>query len=108
MLFCICRPPVMCIGGNTLIYLYSSKSNYKNLKVEYKEHLQAHYGIAFNKLFAFTNLPVQRFGSMLISKGLFNDYLQLLKDNYRPENLSGVMCRNTLSVDWQGFVYDCV
>ena len=79
----------------------------KALEKAYKEHLQANYGIVFNKLFALTNLPVQRFGSMLLSKGLFNDYMQLLKDNYRQENLSGVMCRNTLSVDWQGFVYDC-
>lgn len=79
----------------------------KALEKAYKEHLQTHYGIVFNKLFALTNLPVQRFGSMLISKGLFNDYLQLLKDNYRQENLSGVMCRNSLSVDWQGFVFDC-
>ena len=79
----------------------------KALEKIYKEHLQANYGIVFNKLFALTNLPIQRFGNMLISKGLFNDYMQLLKDNYRQENLSGVMCRNTLSVDWQGFVYDC-
>ena len=79
----------------------------KTLEATYKEHLQAHYGIVFNKLFALTNLPIQRFGSMLISKGLFTDYLQLLKENYRQENLSGVMCRNTLSVDWQGTVYDC-
>jgi radical SAM/Cys-rich protein len=77
------------------------------LEKAYKEHLQEHYGIIFNKLFALTNLPIQRFGSMLISKGLFNDYLQLLKDNFRQENLHGVMCRNTLSVDWQGTVYDC-
>jgi radical SAM/Cys-rich protein len=79
----------------------------KALEKAYKEHLQSHYGIVFNKLFALTNLPIQRFGSMLISKDLFNDYLQILKDHYRRENLSGVMCRNTLSVDWQGFVYDC-
>jgi radical SAM/Cys-rich protein len=79
----------------------------KALEKAYKEHLQTHYGIVFNKLFAITNLPIQRFGSMLISKGLFNDYMRLLKDNFRPENLAGVMCRNTLSVDWQGFVYDC-
>jgi len=79
----------------------------KALEKAYKEHLQTHYGIVFNKLFALTNLPIQRFGSMLISKGLFKDYLQLLKDNYRQENLPGVMCRNTLSIDWQGFVYDC-
>jgi len=79
----------------------------QGLEKAYKEHLQEHYGIVFNKLFAMTNLPIQRFGSMLISKGLFDDYLQLLKDNYRQENLQGVMCRNTLSVDWQGYVYDC-
>ncbi|MGZ8191630.1 MAG: arsenosugar biosynthesis radical SAM (seleno)protein ArsS [Methylococcaceae bacterium] len=79
----------------------------KALEKAYKEHLQEHYGIVFNKLFALANLPVQRFGSMLISKGLFKDYLQLLKDHHRQENLNYVMCRNTLSVDWQGIVYDC-
>ncbi len=79
----------------------------KALEKAYKEHLQTHYGIVFNKLFALTNLPIQRFGSMLITKGLFNDYMHLLKDHYRQENLAGVMCRNTLSIDWQGFVYDC-
>jgi radical SAM/Cys-rich protein len=79
----------------------------KALEKAYKEHLQVHYGIVFNRLFALTNLPIQRFGSMLISKGLLNEYMQLLKDNFRPENLQSVMCRNTLSVDWQGYVYDC-
>lgn len=77
------------------------------LEKAYKAHLQAHYGIVFNRLFAMANLPIQRFGSMLVGKGLFNDYLQLLKDNHRPENLAQVMCRNTLSIDWQGYVYDC-
>ncbi|CAA9890509.1 Radical SAM domain protein [Candidatus Methylobacter favarea] len=77
------------------------------LEEAYKEHLQERYGIVFNRLYAMTNLPIQRFGSMLISKGQFNGYLHLLKDHYRPENLPGVMCRNTLSVDWQGLVYDC-
>ena len=79
----------------------------KALEKTYKEYLQEHYGIVFNKLFALTNLPIQRFGNMLITKGLFNDYLQLLKDSYRQENLPGLMCRNTLSMDWQGFIYDC-
>jgi len=77
------------------------------LEADYKQYLKAHYGIVFNKLFAMTNLPIQRFASMLQRKGLFNDYLQLLKDNYSAENLAGLMCRNTLSVDWQGYVYDC-
>ena len=53
------------------------------------------------------NLPVQRFGSQLISKGQFDGYMQLLKDNFQTQNLNTVMCKNTLSVDWQGFVYDC-
>jgi radical SAM/Cys-rich protein len=78
-----------------------------NLEKAYKQHLFDEYGIVFNRLYAMANLPIQRFGSMLISKGLFTDYIQLLKDNYRPENLPGVMCRNTISIDWQGFVYDC-
>lgn len=77
------------------------------LENAYKQHLFKHYGIVFNKLFAMANLPIQRFGSMLITKGLFVDYLQLLKDNFRQENLAGVMCRNTISIDWQGYVYDC-
>lgn len=79
----------------------------KTLEAAYKQHLFEHYDIVFNQLYAMANLPIQRFGSTLISKGLFVEYLQLLKDNYRQENLPGVMCRNTISIDWQGFVYDC-
>lgn len=77
------------------------------LEQAYKEYLFNHFGIAFNQLYAMSNLPIQRFGSQLISKGLFEDYMQLLKENYRQENLDSVMCRTTLSVDWQGYVYDC-
>jgi radical SAM/Cys-rich protein len=77
------------------------------LELAYKKHLLDHYGIVFNQLFALANLPIQRFGSMLISKGLFDDYMRVLKNSYRENNLERVMCRNTLSVDWQGYVYDC-
>jgi radical SAM/Cys-rich protein len=73
----------------------------------YKQHLFEHYGIVFNHLFAMANLPVQRFGSVLLSTGKFDGYLQLLKDNFHEPNLAKLMCKNTLSVDWQGFVYDC-
>ena len=52
-------------------------------------------------------MPIQRFGSTLISKGQFNDYMCTLRDAYRDENLDSVMCRTLISVDWQGFVYDC-
>ncbi len=79
----------------------------QTLEQSYKHYLLEDHGIVFNKLFAMSNLPVQRFGSQLISKGLFNDYMQLLKDNYHEQNLTQVMCKNTLSVDWQGYVYDC-
>jgi radical SAM/Cys-rich protein len=81
--------------------------NQQTLELAYKQHLHEHYGIVFNKLFAMANLPIQRFGNALISKGLFANYIKLLKDNYRQENLAGVMCRNTISIDWQGYVYDC-
>jgi len=77
------------------------------LQADYKRELAAHFGIVFNELFVVTNMPIQRFGSMLISKGQFNSYLQLLRDNYQAANVEGVMCRSLISVDWQGHLYDC-
>jgi len=77
------------------------------LEADYKRELDRNFGIVFNSLYVITNMPIQRFGSSLISKGQFNDYMQLLKDNYSHANLNNVMCRNLLSVDWQGFLYDC-
>lgn len=77
------------------------------LEKTYKKELKNRYGIVFNHLFTITNMPIQRFGSMLISKGRFDEYMQLLKDAYREENLDGVMCRSMISVGWQGHVYDC-
>lgn len=79
----------------------------QSLEHAYKQHLADEYGIVFNQLYALTNLPIQRFGSVLLSKGLFDDYMALLKANFNPAALEKVMCKNTLSVDWQGFVYDC-
>jgi hypothetical protein len=52
-------------------------------------------------------MPIQRFGSWLISKGRFEEYMELLRNAYREENLDGVMCKSLISVDWQGCVYDC-
>lgn len=79
----------------------------QGLEADYKRVLEAEFGIVFNTLFALANMPIQRFGSTLISKGQFNSYLQLLKDNHREQNLSNVMCRTLISVDWQGGLYDC-
>ncbi len=77
------------------------------LEADYKRMLGERYGIVFDKLFTLANMPIQRFGSTLVTKGQFNGYMQLLRDAYREENLDGVMCRSLLSVDWQGHVYDC-
>lgn len=76
------------------------------LENAYREHLQE-YGIVFSNLFTLTNMPIQRFGSTLISRGEFDDYMQLLRDNFKQENLNNVMCRSLISIDWQGYVYDC-
>jgi len=79
----------------------------QQLEVAYKRELKERFGIAFDRLLTITNMPIRRFGSWLLSRGEFEAYMQLLKDAYRPENLDGVMCRSLLSVDWQGYVYDC-
>ncbi len=77
------------------------------LEQTYKEQLATRYGIVFNHLFALTNMPIQRFGSQLISRNEFHPYMALLKGAYRTENLDGVMCRSLISVSWQGTVFDC-
>ncbi|MFL5047382.1 MAG: arsenosugar biosynthesis radical SAM (seleno)protein ArsS [Xanthobacteraceae bacterium] len=77
------------------------------LEADYKRVLGEEYGIVFNSLFTLANMPIQRFGSMLISKGQFDDYLALLRQAHRDENLAGVMCRSLVSVDYRGYVYDC-
>jgi radical SAM/Cys-rich protein len=77
------------------------------LEAEYRKQLLDRYGIHFNQLLTITNMPIQRFGSFLLSKGEFNNYLELLKDAYQPCNLEQVMCRSLLSVDWRGYLYDC-
>ena len=79
----------------------------QQLEQDYKEKLRRDYGILFNKLFTITNMPIKRFGSTLLSKGQFEEYMQLLKSTYNEKSLPAVMCRTTLSVDWQGYVYDC-
>ncbi|MHC8599171.1 arsenosugar biosynthesis radical SAM (seleno)protein ArsS [Arenicellales bacterium IMCC55707] len=79
----------------------------RTLEVDYRQHLDDKYGIHFNQLFTLVNMPIQRFGSTLVSKGEFEDYMTLLRDNFSSENLSKVMCRELISVDWQGLLYDC-
>lgn len=77
------------------------------LEAEYKRMRGERYGIVFNRLHTLANMPIQRFGSTLITKGEFDQYLDTLQRAYRDANLDGVMCHNLISVDWRGYVYDC-
>jgi radical SAM/Cys-rich protein len=77
------------------------------LEADYRRELGEHFGIRFNRLFALANMPIQRFGSMLISKGEFQPYMHLLKSAHRPQNVDTVMCASLVSVDWQGELHDC-
>jgi len=79
----------------------------EKLQADYRSELGDRFGIRFNRLYTLTNMPIARFGSMLISKGQFNAYMRLLQESFREENLDAVMCRSLISVDWQGYVYDC-
>lgn len=79
----------------------------QQLEADYKRELAKRFGVVFNALYTLINMPIQRFGSTLISKGEFASYMQLLKSAHQDENCRQVMCRNTISIDWQGYVYDC-
>jgi radical SAM/Cys-rich protein len=77
------------------------------LEMDYRRELAEKFGIEFSRLFVLTNMPIQRFGSRLISKGQFSRYMELLRSSFSAVNLDSVMCRTLVSVDWQGFLYDC-
>jgi radical SAM/Cys-rich protein len=77
------------------------------LERDYRRELGQRYGIVFNRLYTIANMPIQRFGSTLVSKGEFGAYMALLRSAHSDANLEHVMCRTLISVDWQGFVYDC-
>jgi radical SAM/Cys-rich protein len=77
------------------------------LEADYKRILGEKSGVVFNRLYTLANMPIQRFGSTLISKGQFNDYMKLLRSAHSDANLEGVMCRSLISIDWRGYLYDC-
>ena len=79
----------------------------ENLEVAYKKELAERYGVVFDQLYTITNMPIKRFGSMLLSNNEFEPYMDLLKSSHKDSNLDTVMCKTLLSVDWQGNVYDC-
>lgn len=99
-------------GGLTLNLVYNPQGPslpppQAPLERDYKRHLAARFDVVFNQLFTLANMPIQRFGSTLVSKGQFDSYMSLLRAAHREENVDQVMCRTLLSVDWQGFLYDC-
>jgi radical SAM/Cys-rich protein len=77
------------------------------LEANYKAELQQHFGIAFNRLYTITNMPIARFAAWLHREGEYENYLQLLVDNFNPTAVEGLMCRSTINVGWRGEVYDC-
>jgi radical SAM/Cys-rich protein len=77
------------------------------LEADYRRVLGETFGIRFDRLLTLANMPIQRFGSTLVSKGQFDGYMRLLKDSHRDANLDGVMCRSLVSIDWRGHVHDC-
>ncbi|HEY0441113.1 MAG TPA: arsenosugar biosynthesis radical SAM (seleno)protein ArsS [Xanthobacteraceae bacterium] len=77
------------------------------LEADYRRVLRDAHGVAFNRLYTLANMPIQRFGAVLLAKGQFDRYLALLQDAHLDANLDGVMCRSLISVDYRGYVFDC-
>ncbi|HMM68531.1 MAG TPA: arsenosugar biosynthesis radical SAM protein ArsS [Dokdonella sp.] len=77
------------------------------LEADYRHLLGDNFGIAFNRLYALANMPIQRFGSWLMSKGHFDTYMATLRNAHQDSNLESVMCRSTLSVGYDGNLFDC-
>lgn len=79
----------------------------KQLERDFKKELKDHFNVDFNTLFTITNIPISRFLDFLITSGNYEEYMEKLVNAFNPAAVSGVMCRNTISIDWQGYMYDC-
>lgn len=77
------------------------------LEVDYKRELMEKFGITFNSLLTITNMPIKRFADFLAKEGRMKEYMELLIDSYNPGTVGGLMCLNTVSVGWDGALYDC-
>ncbi|MEO6667871.1 MAG: arsenosugar biosynthesis radical SAM (seleno)protein ArsS, partial [Ferruginibacter sp.] len=77
------------------------------LQTEYKQALMQRFGIEFNSLFAITNLPISRYLDYLLTSGNYESYMEKLVNAYNPLAAANVMCRNTVSIGWDGYLYDC-
>ena len=79
----------------------------QGLEKDYKRQLLNDFGITFNRLFTITNMPIKRFAHQLKREGKLEEYMQLLVDNFNPQAVDGVMCKNMISIGWDGKIYDC-
>lgn len=79
----------------------------QQLEADYRKYLSENFDIVFNQLHILTNMPIKRFGSTLISRGEFKTYMTLLRAAYQEQNTQQLMCKSTVSIDWQGYLYDC-
>lgn len=79
----------------------------QSLEADYKSHLKEDFDIDFNNLFTITNLPINRYEHYLKRTGQLESYMQLLVESFNPLTVEPLMCRQLVSVDWQGYVYDC-
>lgn len=79
----------------------------EGLQADYKRELMDLFGISFNYLFTITNLPISRFLDFLLASERYEEYMEKLVTNFNPYAVDGVMCRETISVSWDGFIYDC-
>lgn len=77
------------------------------LESDYHAELKEHFGIVFNRLYTITNMPISRYAAWLQREGKYDEYMQLLIDNFNSGSVAGLMCRTTLNIDWRGEVYDC-
>lgn len=99
-------------SGLTLDLVYNPSGaflpgNQSALEHEFKLQMKRRYDIDFNNLFVITNLPISRFLDYLLESGNYHDYMTSLVDAYNPATVDGLMCRYTLSVSWDGYIYDC-
>ncbi len=79
----------------------------ESLEADYRRELQDRYGVSFTRLFTITNMPISRFLQDLLESDQYESYMQRIVKAFNPLAVSGVMCRNMLSVDWQGRLFDC-
>ncbi len=77
------------------------------LEEEFRKQLLQKHGVVFNRLFTITNVPISRFLDYLLESGNYDEYMDKLISAFNPATLNGLMCRNTLSVSWDGYLYDC-